>query len=103
MIRVTLANRKFESVFQPIVELKSGGVVGAEALTRFEARPDCPPDMWFAEAREVGLGVELEMAALRSALSQLESPPHRLVPVSQCITRHDDVTGVPLACRRGAR
>ena len=36
MIRVTLADRKFESVFQPIVELKSGGVVGAEALTRFD-------------------------------------------------------------------
>ena len=75
LIRVTLANRKFESVFQPIVELKSGGVVGAEALTRFDLRPDCPPDIWFAEAREVGLGVELEIAALRSALSQLNRLP----------------------------
>ena len=42
------------------------GVVGAEALTRFEMTPMRSPDVWFAEAKEVGLGVELEMAALRS-------------------------------------
>jgi len=75
VIRVTLANQEFESVFQPIVELGSGGVVGAEALTRFETTPKRPPDVWFAEAREVGLGVELEMAALRSSLSQLGRLP----------------------------
>jgi EAL domain-containing protein (putative c-di-GMP-specific phosphodiesterase class I) len=78
VIRITLANRGFESVFQPIVELGSGGVVGAEALTRFEMAPIRSPDIWFAEAREVGLGVELEMAALRSALSQLSQLPSSL-------------------------
>jgi len=78
VIRVTLANQGFESVFQPIVELGSGGVVGAEALTRFEMAPIRSPDVWFAEAREVGLGVELEMAALRSALSQLSRLPSGL-------------------------
>ncbi len=74
-IRAILANRGFESVFQPIVELGSGGVVGAEALTRFEVSPVRPPDVWFAEAREVGLGIELEMAALHSALGQLHRLP----------------------------
>ncbi len=78
VIRVTLANQGFESVFQPIVELGSGGVVGAEALTRFEMTPIRSPDVWFAEAREVGLGVELEMAALRSSLSQLSRLPSGL-------------------------
>jgi len=78
VIRVTLANGSFESVFQPIVELGSGGAVGAEALTRFETTPIRPPDVWFAEAREVGLGVELEMAALRSALGQLGRLPSGL-------------------------
>ena len=77
-IRVTLARQGFESVFQPIVELGSGGVVGAEALTRFEMSPVRPPDVWFAEAWEVGLGVELEMAALRSALGQLSRLPSGL-------------------------
>ena len=49
--------------------------MGVEALTRFETTPTRPPDVWFAEAKEVGLGVELEMATLRSALSQLSRVP----------------------------
>jgi len=78
VIRATLANQGFEIVFQPIVDLRTGGVAGAEALTRFEKSPDRPPDIWFAEAREIGLGVELEMAALRLALGQLKQLPSGL-------------------------
>jgi EAL domain-containing protein (putative c-di-GMP-specific phosphodiesterase class I) len=40
--------------------------------------PDRPPDVWFAEAREIGLGIELEMAALRMALGQLRQLPSGL-------------------------
>jgi EAL domain-containing protein (putative c-di-GMP-specific phosphodiesterase class I) len=80
VILTTLANEGFEIVFQPIVDLRTGGVVGAEALTRFgtgtgNARP---PDFWFAEAKDVGLGVELETAAIRSALDQLHRLPSGL-------------------------
>jgi len=78
VIRVTLASQGFESVFQPIVALRSSGVVGVEALTRFDMMPARPPDVWFAEAKAVGLGVELEMAALRSALGQLSRLPSGL-------------------------
>jgi len=78
VIRGTLANQEFEIVFQPIVDLRTGGVAGAEALTRFEMSPDRPPDVWFAEAKEIGLGVELEMAALRLALGQLRQLPSGL-------------------------
>jgi len=78
VIRGTLANQEFEIVFQPIVDLRTGGVAGAEALTRFEMAPDRSPDVWFAEAREIGLGVELEMAALRLALGQLRQLPSGL-------------------------
>ncbi len=78
VIRATLANQDFEIVFQPIVDLRTGGVAGAEALTRFEMLPDRSPDVWFAEAREIGLGVELEMAALRLALGQLRQLPSGL-------------------------
>lgn len=53
-------------VYQPIVDLKSLEVVGYEALSRFtDGRP---PDEWFAEARSVDLGVELEMLAVSRAL-----------------------------------
>jgi EAL domain-containing protein (putative c-di-GMP-specific phosphodiesterase class I) len=78
VIRATLASQGFEIVFQPIVDLRTGGVAGAEALTRFEMSPDRTPDVWFAEAREIGLGVELEMAALRLALGQLRQLPSGL-------------------------
>jgi EAL domain-containing protein (putative c-di-GMP-specific phosphodiesterase class I) len=80
LILTTLANEGFEIVFQPIVDLRSGGVVGAEALTRFGTAtvPGRPPDAWFAEAKEVGLGVELETAAIRSALNQLHRLPSGL-------------------------
>src|ERR1700688_150604 len=71
VIRVTLANQGFEIVFQPIVDLRTGGVAGAEALTRFEMSPARSPDAWFAEAKEIGMGVELEIAALRLADGQL--------------------------------
>ena len=75
LIRVTIANRAHETVFQPIVDLNSGGAVGAEALARFAEPPIRPPDVWFAEAASLGLGVELEMAALRLALEQLRQLP----------------------------
>ncbi len=75
LIRVTIANRSHETVFQPIVDLNSGGAVGAEALARFAEPPIRPPDVWFAEAASLGLGVELEMAALRLALEQLRQLP----------------------------
>lgn len=62
-------------VFQPIVALDGGAVVGVEALARFDLAPTRSPDAWFREAWEVGLGAELELAALRSAIAQLDRVP----------------------------
>jgi EAL domain-containing protein (putative c-di-GMP-specific phosphodiesterase class I) len=56
-------------VFQPIVELVSREVVGYEALSRFSSEPLRPPNEWFSEAASVGLGVDLELLALRAALA----------------------------------
>jgi EAL domain-containing protein (putative c-di-GMP-specific phosphodiesterase class I) len=75
LIRLTIANRSLETHFQPIVNLRSGAAVGTEALSRFPHGPVRPPDVWFAEAASVGLGVELELIALDVALEQLDRLP----------------------------
>jgi EAL domain-containing protein (putative c-di-GMP-specific phosphodiesterase class I) len=62
-------------VLQPIVELATGRVVAAEALSRFGEEPRRPPDVWFAEAEAVGLGMELELAAIRIAMAHLDELP----------------------------
>lgn len=62
-------------VYQPIVELATGRIVGAEALARFDAEPARGPDKWFAEASEVGLGSELEIHALKLALQGRNNLP----------------------------
>lgn len=62
-------------VFQPIVDLSSGATVGFEALARFSAEPLRPPNVWFAEAAEVGLGIQLELTAISAALRALDRVP----------------------------
>jgi EAL domain-containing protein (putative c-di-GMP-specific phosphodiesterase class I) len=62
-------------VYQPIVDLLNGAVVGYEALSRFSLSPVRPPDQWFSEAAAIGLGVELELHALRAALAERHKLP----------------------------
>jgi EAL domain-containing protein (putative c-di-GMP-specific phosphodiesterase class I)/DNA-binding NarL/FixJ family response regulator len=62
-------------VFQPVYNLREGHMVGAEALARFMLSPRRPPSVWFAEASAIGLGLELELAAVRLALAQLDRLP----------------------------
>lgn len=64
----------FSMVFQPIFSL-SGPMVGAEALARFRGPPKRGPERWFDEADTVGLRRELELAAMRAALSAMPSLP----------------------------
>lgn len=54
-------------VFQPVVDLRSSSVAGYEALARFEGGSDTLS--WFRDAEGVGLGPELERAAIRSAVA----------------------------------
>lgn len=58
------------TLFQPVVHLGSGDVVGMEALSRFA--DDRSPETWFSEAAQLGIEVQLEMAALDRALGQLD-------------------------------
>ena len=74
-IHQVLAGDALSMVFQPIVDLERGDVVGVEALARFAAMPRRPPNEWFAEGEQVGLGVELELAAITRAVAQLSDLP----------------------------
>lgn len=59
-------------VFQPVIDLARGVCTGHEALARFaDGRP---PDQWFREAAAVGLGIELEMAAIGRAVQDHRGP-----------------------------
>ena len=74
-IRRVLERGELDIVFQPIVALDSRAIVGYEALSRFAAEPHRGPDEWFAEAHEVGLGPELELAAIRLACERSRDLP----------------------------
>jgi len=66
-------HRRFSTVFQPIVDLTSGGVVGFEALTRFD--DGMRPDLVFSDADEVGMRAQLERATAEVALGRAVSLP----------------------------
>ncbi len=65
-LSLVLSDRAFHPVFQPIVELEDGRVIGFEALTRFADGVE--PDIRFAEAALSGLGLDYEIAAIEAAL-----------------------------------
>lgn len=67
----TIAAARFRVVHQPIIDLRDGTTCGVEALTRFTAPPDRPPDVWFDDAERVGLGSELELTTASAALDLL--------------------------------
>jgi EAL domain-containing protein (putative c-di-GMP-specific phosphodiesterase class I) len=59
--------------YQPIWNVETRRPVGLECLSRFAASPSRPPDAWFNEAAEVGLGDVLELSAIRMALTAFSS------------------------------
>lgn len=75
-IRLAVQGRGLHMVFQPILELGTGRVAGLEALARFDAEPQRPPDVWLDEARSLGLLRDLEMAAVRLAIAHIGRIPH---------------------------
>lgn len=62
-------------VFQPIYDVSKDRVAGFEALARFSPRPQRPPDSWFKDANEIGLGLQLEAKAIHMALEALQRLP----------------------------
>jgi EAL domain-containing protein (putative c-di-GMP-specific phosphodiesterase class I) len=87
------------TVYQPIVELRSGELAGYEALTRIADRPARSPRPWFEGAAAEGLGAALEAAALRSALLPRAQLPDGLflsLNVDPAVIDDQEVTGVLL-------
>ncbi|HKH87494.1 MAG TPA: EAL domain-containing response regulator [Acidimicrobiales bacterium] len=74
-IRGVLARDSIELVFQPIADLRDGKILGVEALARFMVEPSRTPDVWFSEAKEVGLAAELELQAIQLALDHCDEIP----------------------------
>lgn len=74
-VATVLAERAYTVVYQPIVHLVENRIVGHEALARFTHEPLRSPDKWFAEAGQVGLQQELEIALIEAALQGLELLP----------------------------
>ena len=71
-------------VFQPIVSLQDGVVVGYEALSRFvDGPPGLTPDVWFAAADRLGVGAELEAVVVERCLGLRGSlPPNCFLTVN---------------------
>jgi EAL domain-containing protein (putative c-di-GMP-specific phosphodiesterase class I) len=78
-----LRDGSLSMVFQPIVDLQNGRLVGVEALARFDCEPRRPPNEWFADATAVGLGPELELVAVDAAVGHLDRvPEHAFMSVN---------------------
>ena len=94
-IEAIIETRSFWPVFQPIVELRSGLIVGHEALTRFE--DGRRPDLVFGFAASAGVGIELEVATLREALlasAALPSDTYLNLNVSPDFIRSREMKGL---------
>lgn len=77
-IEAVLGDKMLMTAFQPIRSLPDGDVIGVEALTRFVSDDGASADHWFTEAESVGLGTDLEIAALLRALTAAQTVPVNL-------------------------
>ncbi len=73
-INDVLLQDRIPMVFQPVYAATDHRLTGYEALARLPSEYGTP-DRWFADADEVGLGVDLELAAVRAALHTFTGAP----------------------------
>ncbi len=69
-------------VTQPVIAVTDGRIRGHEALARFAMEPPRGPDAVFAQARRVGLGAQLEAAAIAAALALPGRPTDTVLAVN---------------------
>ncbi len=88
---------RLRPVFQPIVDLRDGAVVGYEALARFDDVGKRPPNIWFELAHQCGLGLRLEAKAIEEAIAAAASRPpgtYLSLNMSPSALGSDEVAGV---------
>ena len=82
-VRVLLNGEGLLMAYQPLFDLAQGCIIGVEALARFTGPPHRSPSEWLAEAEEVGLRVELELAILRATVARIDDlPPDAFLSVN---------------------
>lgn len=72
-ISAVISRADVDIVLQPIVDIRTGRLGGAEALARF--RDGRTPDQWFSEARDAGMSLELDRCTFNRALAAVEHLP----------------------------
>jgi diguanylate cyclase (GGDEF)-like protein/PAS domain S-box-containing protein len=70
------------TVFQPIIDLRTGEIAAYEALSRFDGPVEHPPNVWFEQAHRCGLGYRLEALAFDRALRTPDRPEHTFLTVN---------------------
>ena len=72
-IRDVVDRQRLVVALQPIIDIGTGRWSAVEALARFA--DNRRPDLWFAEAHETGMGLDLELLAVTAALATLADLP----------------------------
>lgn len=91
-----------ETFFQPIVSLSNGRTLAVEALSRFTKSAPQSPAWWFEQANNADLELDLELAAIKKAISYLPMLPDDIYMTlnasSETLTSrllHDMIAHVP--------
>lgn len=80
-VSAVLSASAVDVALQPIVDLSTGCLAGAEALARF--RDGRPPDVWFEDAAAADRAVELDRLTFGTALPLLDRlPPYAYLSVN---------------------
>lgn len=72
-VEAVIKGRRFDLVYQPIVQLDTGKISGFEALCRFHDGQS--PAGWFRRCRALGLAGPMDLAVLEKALDDVERLP----------------------------
>ncbi len=99
LARLLRRPENLRSVYQPVVDMRTGECAGFEALTRVAEWPAQSPQPWFQAALRSGLAAQLEAAALVTSLrsrADLPSGTFLCVNVAPSALSHPSVTQVLL-------
>jgi EAL domain-containing protein (putative c-di-GMP-specific phosphodiesterase class I) len=89
-------------MLQPIVDIATGRRVGVEALSRFTDPDGRTPDLVFADAAAIGMQLDLEIAAIRDAVSNVGDLPTGAYLSVNCSHRTAMWPGLPDVLREHA-